>query len=350
MSRDRLAAIGDAASLFEFGEQETIEIPHTALAPHAPQRLREKCGSLTLPRPFVAEFRNADLVGPAAIGHLAKHGFILDTSPGDVSTLMGSLGNWEALFAGRLPSFARGGVAEYDCACCLVNIWSSNYFHWVIEGLTRLEGLRHYERVTGRKPVLIIDDNAPQFVLDSLEMMGFRERVVPWRSRMARAERLVVPSFRRLEGRTSAKALDVVRAAVRIGIPEHAPAPLRNLFVSRRKAARRRVLNEREVLDGLGRWGFEPVVLEDLTFREQVALFSQARCVVAPHGAGLTNMLWSDAASIVELFGATVVPCYFTLAHALGSRYACVSVKARDDDLEVDVTALEAALEGVLTP
>lgn len=334
--------------MFEFGEPETIEIPRAALSSLAPRQLHEKCGSFTLPRPFVAEFKHAQLVGQTALGHLPKHGFIRDTSPGDVSTLTHSVGNWDALFAGRLPSLSRGPIAEYDCACCLVNVWSSNYFHWITEGLTRLEGLRHYEQVTGRKPVLIVNDNAPEFVLDSLEIMGFRDRVVTWRTRRARVECLVVPSFRRLEGRTSVRALEFVRAAVRATVPRPAALSARNFFVSRRNAARRRVLNESEVLARLGRFHFEPVVLEDLTFRDQVALFSQARCVVAPHGAGLTNMLWSDAPSIIEIFGATVVPCYFTLAHALGGGYACVSAKAHGDDLEVDVAALEVAVERAL--
>ena len=27
---------------------------------------------------------------------------------------------------------------------------------------------------------------------------------------------------------------------------------------------------------------------------DQIAAFSQARCIVAPHGAGLSNLVWAD--------------------------------------------------------
>src|SRR5688572_4557102 len=65
VSRDRLHTVGESASLFEFGHAETIEIPESALPSIAPQQLHQKCGRFTLPRPFVAEFRNAHLVGQA---------------------------------------------------------------------------------------------------------------------------------------------------------------------------------------------------------------------------------------------------------------------------------------------
>ena len=38
--------------------------------------------------------------------------------------------------------------------------------------------------------------------------------------------------------------------------------------------------------------GFETVYTEELSFAEQVRLFSETRCLVSIHGAGLTNLMF----------------------------------------------------------
>jgi len=50
----------------------------------------------------------------------------------------------------------------------------------------------------------------------------------------------------------------------------------------------RRIINEHEVIEALATFGFVAYALEEMSFSEQVRLFSQAEMVVAPHGAGLT--------------------------------------------------------------
>lgn len=48
--------------------------------------------------------------------------------------------------------------------------------------------------------------------------------------------------------------------------------------------------------------GFETLTLEDLTFDQQVAAFANAEAVIAPHGAGLANLVFAEASClIVEL-------------------------------------------------
>lgn len=68
----------------------------------------------------------------------------------------------------------------------------------------------------------------------------------------------------------------------------------KRLFISRADAASRKVLNEKELLDALEPLGFRRVVLSEYSVDEQVALFHYAEFVVAPHGAGNTNILYSQ--------------------------------------------------------
>ena len=71
----------------------------------------------------------------------------------------------------------------------------------------------------------------------------------------------------------------------------------------------------------MGLKGWETVTLEDLSIKEQVKTFAEATHIVAPHGAGLTNLLWCrPKTKVYELtheafFGKKVYP---TLSHHLG--------------------------------
>jgi capsular polysaccharide biosynthesis protein len=71
--------------------------------------------------------------------------------------------------------------------------------------------------------------------------------------------------------------------------------------------------------------GFAMIATETMTFAEQVRRFAAAGAVVAPHGAGLANVLWSaPGATVVEIFSPAYATqrCIWGLATACGHRYA----------------------------
>ena len=66
--------------------------------------------------------------------------------------------------------------------------------------------------------------------------------------------------------------------------------PYRKIVVLRPGSVTRRISNSDELLLNLKGW--ETVVLENMTIKDQIKIFSEASHVVAAHGAGLTNLLW----------------------------------------------------------
>ncbi len=77
----------------------------------------------------------------------------------------------------------------------------------------------------------------------------------------------------------------------------------KRVYVSRNRSARRKIQNEGELLPILKRYGFECYYLEEMNLREQIELFASARMVVAPHGAGLVNLVWSrEGTCVLELY------------------------------------------------
>jgi capsular polysaccharide biosynthesis protein len=102
----------------------------------------------------------------------------------------------------------------------------------------------------------------------------------------------------------------------------------------------------------LSDWGFERYHPEELSFAEQVTLFSNAEAIVSPHGSGLMNQIFADDAVIIELMGKkktiTSPATEYFYAEGLGHDYACVPGEAIGPDLQTDVSGLATVLEKLL--
>mgnify|MGYP003353282435 FL=1 len=65
------------------------------------------------------------------------------------------------------------------------------------------------------------------------------------------------------------------------------------IYLSRRDSPHRVMLNEEELEQRLTAIGFNCITGSDLSVEEQSRIFSEARMIVGPHGAGLTNLIWA---------------------------------------------------------
>jgi hypothetical protein len=126
----------------------------------------------------------------------------------------------------------------------------------------------------------------------------------------------------------------------------------RRVFISRAKATRRRLLNEGDVWPLLNAAGFERVFMEELSFEEQVALMSETSVLFAPHGAGLTNMMFCPPGThVVEIADLSFPnPNFYALAAAMDHRYWLIpadgvgDVHPLEKDLRVDPGAVADVL------
>lgn len=86
----------------------------------------------------------------------------------------------------------------------------------------------------------------------------------------------------------------------------------RRIYISREEANYRHLVNQDELLKHLEPLNFESVVLESLTISEQAELMASASVVLAPHGAGLSNLVFCQhGTKVIELFAPThIPPCY----------------------------------------
>jgi hypothetical protein len=74
-----------------------------------------------------------------------------------------------------------------------------------------------------------------------------------------------------------------------------------DIYVSRRRSSR--ALPKEDIIEkNLAKMGFKVVYSEELDLRSQIDLFSKARTILAPHGAGIANGLFAQAGTrVVEI-------------------------------------------------
>lgn len=68
----------------------------------------------------------------------------------------------------------------------------------------------------------------------------------------------------------------------------------RRIYVSRRMARARRLINEEEIATLLAAHGFETVDLENLSMRDKASLMNECEAVAGVYGAGLGNLLFCE--------------------------------------------------------
>lgn len=86
------------------------------------------------------------------------------------------------------------------------------------------------------------------------------------------------------------------------------------------KASGRRKFNEAEVIDVLQNFGFETVFPEELSFSEQISLFSHADFIIGGSGAAFTNLLFCNTSCKVIIFAKNTLPFsgFSTIASFVG--------------------------------
>lgn len=109
----------------------------------------------------------------------------------------------------------------------------------------------------------------------------------------------------------------------------------RRVYLDRRAASTRRLINEGELVEALASQGIQPVRLEDLGLARQARLMRQAELIVAPHGAGLANLAFArPGTQVLELMpSATLNWCYRHLAAVCGLYYDCVPGRSQNPNV-----------------
>ncbi|MBS1302164.1 glycosyltransferase family 61 protein [Loktanella sp. SALINAS62] len=219
-----------------------------------------------------------------------------------------------------------------------------NHSHWLTAHLPKLILLKRM----GLLDDALLPEQLTATQEASLRMLGVApERFARYdESRPLRVKKLTIAQTDRFRP----ELLRTVRAEMAPPLPKSDRT--RRVYVSRARARFRNLLNEEELMPMLTARGFERVFLEDLDFAAQVDLMRHAEAVVAPHGAGLTNVMFcAEGTHVVEIASPNFPnPNFYAVASAMGHPYYLIGAKEHGDvePLKRDLTLDPARLEKVL--
>lgn len=100
----------------------------------------------------------------------------------------------------------------------------------------------------------------------------------------------------------------------------------RKIYLSRNDDLVRRVKNEQDIVSILVEKGFSIPNLSKMSITDQILMFSSATHVIAPHGSGLTNIIYcnSDVRILEFLPKVYATNCFSIIAADLGFDYSCI--------------------------
>lgn len=227
------------------------------------------------------------------------------------------------------------------------------YYHWLSEVLPRLALLQQH----GIKyDYLVVPLDAP-YKLQTLTLWGIdTSKIIDptlTSSRLSpgniHASEVIVPSLidrtipdraPQLASYMSSWAVEAVRNHLLPKVLEQAQLKsfdpsrfAKKIFISRQDATARRISNEDVLFEKLQALGYKRYHLSQMSFVDQAYLFANAEEVVAIHGAGMSNLIFSQPSTkVFELFQARSDATYWFLSQILGLRYQGFKTQEFDEN------------------
>ena len=247
------------------------------------------------------------------------------------------------------PLVRAPDATRLDDAVWIAERACDNHSHWLTAHLPKLVLLREL----GRLDALVLPRRRTPEMVRTMALLGIDADAVPGveSNRPARFRRFTTLVTDRFDPRLLARARDAIAAGMGAGAA--APGDGARLWISRARSRGRRLLEEEALLPRLREAGIERVFLEELDFDAQWRLMRSAGTVIAPHGAGLTNMLFCRPGTrVVEIADPLYPnPNFYAMAAGLGHPYRRVDARAVGEghrlrrDLSVSPAAVDALLD-----
>ncbi|MDY7003542.1 MAG: tetratricopeptide repeat protein, partial [Cyanobacteriota bacterium] len=184
-----------------------------------------------------------------------------------------------------------------------------NYFQWMFGVFVRLYLLQKSSLISTIDK-FVFNEFRKNFHKDTLRFLGIpEEKVIESKTfPHIKAKQLIVPSLT-LTGKPDYLKITKWGGNFLRDLflkPEKISSSSRKqqrIYISRKLALFRRIVNEDRVVSLLEKFGFVAVTLESMSIEEQALVMAGARVIVTPHGAGLTNLIFCNPGTkVIEIF------------------------------------------------
>ena len=250
-----------------------------------------------------------------------------------------------------------------DCCLLLQRPWSENFGHWLVDQAAALSFLVESGALPTRHIIVtktaslglrqVIRQTIDAILPDAIVYEHDIGEV--WRCRdLAYLMPVHVPPLFKLPAALQSLRKHLLPPPSSLS---EATLPTRRLHVLRSKGGSRRLVNEAEILEISARYGFETIVPETHSVREQARIFGEAESIVGVKGAALTNIIFAPPSCRVMVLspGDFIDPFYWNIAGTHHAHYAeLFGALAQEDratshnDFTIDPIRFDAALQRIL--
>jgi len=245
------------------------------------------------------------------------------------------------------PVMKRLGIHKYaDNPITCIN--STGFAHFLLEEVPRILWLRsHFPNIT-----LLLPISANIHIINILEYLsknkGFNFNIEKSDQQNVSVDNFVFTQEEAYSGFFSRNDLNILRDSFMSPCTRKISVQ-QKIYISRSKSPRS-FDNEIDVEQVLRLNGFDVFYLEEMDFADQIELFNGANVIVAGHGAGLANLVWSyPGTSIIEIFSDKVFnDCFARICCQLNLNYIPVWAEKTEKWGKVDINNLLQHLNQII--
>jgi tetratricopeptide (TPR) repeat protein len=233
------------------------------------------------------------------------------------------------------------------------------YYHWMFDVIPRFDLLRRSGIDIEAIDKFIVNGIDHAYEKETLQILGIPESKIIESScgLHIKAKKLVVPSncYQGIS-QISTWGCEFIRKEFLPKKNTQKIDKFKRIYISRDLASYRKLINEAEIFNFLAKFGFENVKLETMSVTEQASCLASAEIVVAPHGAGLTNLAFCNPGTkVIEIFSPSYLPsCYWILSNVCGlDHYSLIGNLLENpdarlpihQDIQLDLDLLEKLIQ-----
>ena len=264
---------------------------------------------ITVPHKLVCQIPHGRIFGNCGAIMTADHTLLSDLSLDFNLVSEGLDSSHHYIF--QLAKLPPPTFLDANVACCVTPAGGNNYFHWMIDVLPKLYLLEQSSISWEKIDYWVFNTLEFSFCQETLSRLRIpQNRIVEISGEThLQAENLICTSSPSItnDGRVpiSRWIINFLRDQFLLNSCSDAfrVDPPKRIWISRMDSSRRSISNEQEVIDFLEPFGFISVKLSSLSVLEQATLFNQSEVVIAPHGAGLTNLVFcKPGTKVIEIF------------------------------------------------
>ncbi len=332
IDRGKISECSTASKLFSFAGGESVLLPEVEFVSNSKPETKKFTIEVKFPRIDVYLFANARLVSPRATTLTQYRKIITEHTGGSKATMLSSqksLQPFSILAKSFYPAVKKDGTFF-----SINSPYAFNYYHWFTDCLVQLQ---IFEQYSLNSEFLILPNGMGSWQIRSLELLGYYSNdYKTYQYEHLQVKELIVPTYHKPEipyMPPSASSLFWLRDRMLMNLSAKDKGFYEKVFISRADSNKKRINNEAEIGSKLEKIGFKVIILSMLSLDEQIRIFCNAKVIIATHGAGLTNLLFSYKPIVIEIFPRDCfLPFYYAITEILEGCYFAYSADYEDEN------------------